>query len=65
MPGPTICPFCTSSRIRARLPVHGLYEYECEECERTWLVARPKRQVKIVAFPDEAARVKRQASGDK
>jgi transposase-like protein len=65
MPGPTICPFCTSSRIRARLPVHGLYEYECQECERTWLVARPKRQAKIVAFPEASARLKRPASGDK
>ncbi|HTI39409.1 MAG TPA: hypothetical protein VL484_17730 [Vicinamibacterales bacterium] len=65
MPGPTLCPFCTSSRIRARLPAHGLYEYECQDCERTWLVARPKRQAKVVAFPTAATRVKRRVSGDK
>jgi transposase-like protein len=59
MPGPTICPFCQSSKIRARLPVHDLHEYECAECQRTWLVARPKRQAKIVAFPSAAARAKR------
>jgi len=59
MPGPTLCPFCQSSRIRARLPVHDLHEYECEECLRTWLVARPKRQAKIVAFPNPATRSRR------
>jgi transposase-like protein len=65
MPGPTICPFCTSSKIRARLPVHGLYEYECQDCERTWLVARPKRQAKVFTFPDASSRTKRRASGEK
>lgn len=64
MPGPTLCPFCMSPKIRARLPVQGLYEYECQECERTWLVARPKRQAKVVAFPSAAARTKRRASGE-
>lgn len=59
MSGLTTCPFCQSSRIRARLPVHDLHEYECETCTRTWLVARPKRQAKIVGFPDAAARAKR------
>jgi len=59
MAGPTLCPFCNSSRIRARLPVQDLYEYECEVCERTWLVARPKRQAKIMAFPNASARAKR------
>lgn len=59
MSGMTSCPFCQSPRIRARLPVHDLHEYECEACTRTWLVARPKRQAKIVAFPDAAARAKR------
>lgn len=64
MPGPTLCPFCRSSKIRARLPVQDLHEYECEECQRTWLVARPKRQAKVVAFPDEAARRKRRVGGE-
>ena len=59
MSGLKSCPFCQSPRIRARLPVHGLHEYECEACTRTWLVARPKRQAKIVEFPDAAARAKR------
>jgi hypothetical protein len=63
MPGLTSCPFCQSSRIRARLPVHDLHEYECEVCSRTWLVARPKRQARIVAFPNPAARSKRRADG--
>ena len=61
MPGITLCPFCQSSRIRARLPVHGLHEFECETCQRTWLVARPKRQVKIVDFPGSAERARRRA----
>jgi hypothetical protein len=43
--------------------VHDLHEYECETCSRTWLVARPKRQAKIVAFPSAAARSKRRAGG--
>jgi transposase-like protein len=64
MPGPTLCPFCTSSKIRARLPVHGLYEYECQDCERTWLVARPKRQAKVVSFTTRAQRPKRRVSGN-
>ena len=59
MSGLTSCPFCQSSRIRARLPVHDLHEYECEACTRTWLVARPKRQAKIVEFPGPDARAKR------
>jgi transposase-like protein len=63
MPGLTSCPFCQSSRIRARLPVHDLHEYECETCTRTWLVARPKRQAKIVAFPNAAVRSKRRVGG--
>jgi transposase-like protein len=63
MPGLTSCPFCQSSRIRARLPVHDLHEYECEACTRTWLVARPKRQAKIVAFPNAATRSKRRVGG--
>ena len=53
-----------SPKIRARLPVQGLYEYECQECERTWLVARQKRQAKVVAFRDAASRTKRRASGE-
>ncbi len=61
MPGLTSCPFCQSNRIRARLPVHDLHEYECEACTRTWLVARPKRQAKIVEFPSPAARARRRA----
>lgn len=63
MPGPTLCPFCQSSRIRPRLPVHDLHEYECQGCARTWLVARPKRQAKIVSFPNAAARARRRAGG--
>ena len=63
MPGPTICPFCQSSRIRARLPVQDLCEYGCDVCTRTWLVARPKRQAKIVRFPSAAARARRRAGG--
>jgi hypothetical protein len=43
--------------------VHELHEYECETCTRTWLVARPKRQAKIVAFPNAAARSKRRVGG--
>lgn len=65
MPGPTLCPFCQSSRIRARLPVHDLYEYECEVCTRTWLVARPKRQAKIVQFPSTNLRSKRRVGGSR
>ena len=61
MPGLTACPFCQSPRIRARLPVHDLHEYECETCQRTWLVARPKRQARIVEFPTAAVRAKRRA----
>jgi len=64
MPALTACPFCQSARIRARLPVHDLHEYECETCHRTWLVARPKRQARIVAFPTDAVRAKQRA-GDK
>ena len=62
MPGLTSCPFCQSNRIRARLPVRDLHEYGCDACTRTWLVARPKRQAKIVAFPTPAARAKRRKS---
>jgi transposase-like protein len=61
MPGLTRCPFCRSSAIRPRLPVHELHEYECKTCTRTWLVARPKRQAKIVSFPTAADRAKRRA----
>ncbi|HET7697968.1 MAG TPA: hypothetical protein VFK57_19800 [Vicinamibacterales bacterium] len=61
MPGMTACPFCQSNRIRARLPIHGLHEYECEACERSWLVARPKRQAKIVDFPRPVARPRKRA----
>ena len=63
MPGLTSCPFCQSNRIRRRLPVQDLHEYECEACTRRWLVARPKRQAKIVAFPGPAARMQRRAGG--
>jgi transposase-like protein len=59
MPGLTSCPFCQSSRIRARLPIHDLHEYECEACTRTWLVARPRRQAKIVDFPTARVRARR------
>jgi hypothetical protein len=65
MPGITACPFCQSNRIRRRLPVHGLHEFECEACERTWLVARPKRQAKIVEFPGPAARARRRVGSQK
>jgi transposase-like protein len=61
MPGPTMCPFCRSSRIRPRLPVQGLHEYECKVCARTWLVARPKRQARIVEFPVASERARRRA----
>jgi hypothetical protein len=44
------------------LPVHDLHEYECEACGHTWLVARPKRQAKIVVFPSAATRAKRRVS---
>lgn len=65
MPGLTVCPFCQSTRIRPRLPVHDLHEFLCEDCARTWLVARPKRPAKIVAFPGAAARAKRRAGARK
>lgn len=55
----TACPFCQSSNIRSKLPVHDLHEYECEVCHRTWLVARPKPQARIVAFPTAAVLAKR------
>jgi transposase-like protein len=61
MPGPTLCPFCRSSRIKARLPVDALHEYECQACERTWLVARPKRQARMASLEAGAARLKRRA----
>jgi len=63
MPGPTRCPFCRSSQIRPRVPVNDLHEYECKECGRTWLVARPKRQAKIVAFPNTEAGAKTRRGG--
>ena len=65
MPGITVCPFCQSSTIRPHLPVQDLYEYECDACQHTWLVARPKRQAKVVDFAGGAARLKqkRSASG--
>jgi transposase-like protein len=59
MTGLTACPFCQSSNIRSKLPVHDLHEYECEVCRRTWLVARPKPQARIVAFPTAAVLAKR------
>jgi len=62
MPGLTSCPFCQSNKIRPRLPVHGLHEYECEACSRSWLVARPKRQAKIVDFPRPARPRKRSSN---
>jgi transposase-like protein len=65
MPGLTSCPFCQSTRIRPRLPLHDLDEYECEACTRTWLVARPKRQAKIVEFPGPSARARRRANTPK
>ena len=65
MPGLTACPFCQSSNIRAKPPVHDLHEYECEACRRTWLVARPKREARVVAFPTAAALAKRHAGADK
>lgn len=58
------CPFCQSSRIHGMMPVHDLHEYACDDCHRTWLVARPKRQARIVAFPTPAGLAKRRASGD-
>jgi transposase-like protein len=58
MAGLTACPFCQSSNIRAKQPVHDLHEYECDACHRSWLVARPSRQARIVAFPT-AAQAKR------
>ena len=63
MPGLPSCPFCQSNRIKPRLPVHGLHEYGCEACSRTWLVARPKRQAKIVEFPRPAAGPRKRANG--
>jgi hypothetical protein len=42
--------------------VHGLHEYECEACQRSWLVARPKHQAKIVDFPGPAARPRKRSS---
>jgi hypothetical protein len=42
--------------------VHDLHEYECKACSRTWLVARPKRQAKIVSFPNAAARARRRVN---
>jgi transposase-like protein len=65
MPGITACPFCQSSRIRARLPVHGLHEFECDDCQRSWLVARPKRLAKIVDFPGPGARAQRRTGSQK
>jgi transposase-like protein len=59
MPGPTLCPFCRSPRIRARLPVQDLHEYECQVCAQTWLVSRPKRQAKVVEFPSRFRRQRR------
>jgi transposase-like protein len=64
MSGLTACPFCQSPKIRAKLPVHDLHEYACDDCHRSWLVARPKRQARIVLFPTAAMRAKRHASGE-
>lgn len=55
------CPFCQSFKISAKLRVHDLHEYQCGACRRSWLVARPKRQARIVAFPTAAVRAKRLA----
>ncbi len=57
--GLTACPFCQSSTIRAKQPMDELDEYECDACHRSWLVARPKRQARIVAFPTGAVLAKR------
>lgn len=65
MPGLTACPFCQSSSIRAKPPVHDLHEYECEACHRSWLVARPKREARVVAFPTAGALAKRDTGADK
>jgi transposase-like protein len=59
MAGLTACPFCQSSNIRAKAPMDDLHEYECDACHRTWLVAQPKRQARIVAFPTAAVLAKR------
>jgi transposase-like protein len=59
MTGLTACPFCQSPNIRPKLPVRDLHEYECDACRRSWLVARPKRRARIVAFPTAAALAKR------
>lgn len=64
MAGLTACPFCQSSRIHGMMPVHDLHEYACDDCHRSWLVARPTRQARIVAFPTPAGLAKRRASGD-
>jgi transposase-like protein len=62
MTGLIACPFCQSSNIRPKSPVHDLHEYECDACHRTWLVARPKRQARIVAFPTAAVLAKRRVA---
>ena len=59
MAGLIACPFCQSSNIRAKQPVHDLHEYECEACRRSWLVAPPRRQARIVEFPTAAVLAKR------
>lgn len=59
MAGLTACPFCQSSNIRPTLPMDDLHEYECDACHRSWLVARPKRQARIVPFPTPAVLAKR------
>ena len=40
MPGLNSCPFCQSNKIRPRLPVHGLHEYECEACGQRFELIR-------------------------
>ncbi len=62
MAGLIACPFCQSLRIHATAPAHDLHEYACDECHRSWLVARPTRQARIVAFPTAAMREKRRAT---
>ena len=62
MAGLPACPFCQSSRIHATVPACDLREYACDECHRSWLVARPARPARIVAFPTAAMREKRRAS---
>jgi transposase-like protein len=65
MPGLTACPFCKSLNIRTKPPVHELNEYECKACHRSWLVAHPKHEARVVAFPTPAVLAKRHAGANK